>query len=157
MLKSDPYDAIETRMSKPDSLPSLALKRRIIGLFLGLYFFHVLHVLEEIWGEFRAMRILGRDVFIAGNAFLLAIPLVVFFYVLDDRRMALRLGQIYAIIMILNGFGHGIAVLLTGHYFGYYAGAISGIGLIAFGFPLALSLEKSLKRGQVSTFNKVLH
>ena len=143
-------------MLKPESLSPLTLKRRIIGLFLGLYFFHILHVLEEIWGEFRAMRILGRNVFIAGNAFLLAIPLVVFFYVLDDRRLALRLGQIYGLIMILNGFGHGMAVLLTGHYFGYYAGAVSGIGLVALSIPLVISLEKSLKRGQVSTFNKVL-
>jgi hypothetical protein len=148
-------NARETRMSKPEPLSPLTLKRRIIGLFLGLYFFHILHVLEEIWGEFRAMRILGHNVFIAGNAFLLAIPLVVFFYVLDDRRWALRLGQIYCIIMSLNGFGHGMAVLLTGRYFGYYAGAISGIGLIALSIPLALSLEKSLKRGQVLTFNKV--
>ena len=143
-------------MLKPESLSPLTLKRRIIGLFLGLYFFHILHVLEEIWGEFRAMRILGRNVFIAGNAFLLAIPLVVFFYVLDDRRLALRLGQIYGLIMILNGLGHGMAVLLTGHYFGYYAGAVSGIGLVALSIPLVISLEKSLKRGQVSTFNKVL-
>jgi hypothetical protein len=47
-------------------------------------------------------------------------------------------------------------VLLTGHYFGYYAGAVSGIGLVALSIPLVISLEKSLKRGQVSTFNKVL-
>ncbi len=122
-----------------------SLRRRIIVLFLGLYFFHVLHVLEEIWGEFRVLRILGRTGFFAGNAFLLAIPLVVFFYILDDRLPALRLGQIYCVIMALNGMGHGLAVLMTGRYFGFYAGAASGIGLIAIGIPLALTLEKSIR------------
>ena len=122
-----------------------SLRRRIYGLFLGLYFFHILHVLEEIWGEFRVMRILGHEGFILGNAFLLAIPLIVFFYILDDRRLALRLSQIYAVIMVLNGLGHGLAVLLTGRYFGFYAGAVSGIGLIAIGIPLALTLEKSIR------------
>ena len=124
------------------------LRRRIVVLFLGLYFLHVLHVLEEIWGEFRVMRILGRTGFFAGNAFLLAIPLVVFFYILDNRRLALRLGQIYGIIMVLNGLGHGLAVLLTGRYFGFYAGAASGIGLIAVGIPLVITLEKSIKTGR---------
>jgi hypothetical protein len=142
-------------MLRPDPQTSQSLRRRVYGLFMGLYFFHILHVLEEIWGEFRVMRILGRDGFIAANAFLLAIPLIVFFYILDERRLALRLGQIYGIIMILNGLGHGLAVLLTGRYFGFYAGAASGIGLIAIGIPSVLALEKSLKRGQVSTFNKI--
>jgi len=108
--------------------------RRFRIYFLGLYFFHILHVLEEFWGEFRAVRILGKGGFLAANAVLLAIPLVVFVFILEDKPVAIRLGQVYAAIMILNGLGHNLAFLISGRYFGFAAGGISGIGLIVFGW-----------------------
>lgn len=116
----------------PDNgfLPS----REFRFVFLGLYFFHVLHVLEEFWGEFRAVRIMGPALFLAANAVLLAIPLVLFFFSLENKRAAILLVRIYAAIMILNGLGHGLAVIISGRYFGFAAGAVSGLGLIVFGW-----------------------
>jgi hypothetical protein len=113
-----------------DGLPS----RKFRFAFLGLYFFHVLHVLEEFWGEFRAVRIMGPFLFLAANAVLLAIPLAILHYALENNRTAMLLVRIYAAIMICNGLGHGLAVIISGRYFGFAAGAVSGIGLIVFGW-----------------------
>lgn len=108
--------------------------RRFRFAFLGLYFFHVLHVLEEFWGEFRGLRVMGPTLFLAANAVLLAVPLVIFHSALENKRTAFLLVRIYAALMILNGLGHGLAVLISGRYFGFAAGAVSGLGAIAFGW-----------------------
>ena len=114
--------------------------RRFRYFLFGLYFFHVLHVLEEFWGDFRAIGIMGREIFLGINAILLAIPLLIIIYALENDRTALILVRIYAIIMILNGLGHGAATLISGRYFGFAAGAVSGLGLIVFG---VLTLKES--------------
>jgi hypothetical protein len=101
--------------------------------YLGLYFFHVLHVLEEYWGGFRAVGIMGPAVFLAINAVFLALPLIVFILLAGEKRGAVRLGRLYAVIMILNGLGHMTAFLITGRYFGFAAGAGAGPGLVFFG------------------------
>jgi len=100
--------------------------------------------MEEFRGGFRAVRILGRDGFLAVNVVLLAVPLVVFYYLLDGRRPAFLMGQIYAVVMVLNGLGHGLATLITGRY-GEFAGGVSGVGLIAFGLLTASGLQKVKK------------
>lgn len=108
--------------------------RRYRFFFLGLYFFHVLHVLEEFWGNFRAVRIMGGELFLGLNIFFLALPLAAFVFILEDSRLAIRFGWIYAGGMILNGIGHGLALMISGRFFGFAAGAGSGLGLIIFGW-----------------------
>jgi hypothetical protein len=114
--------------------------------YLGLYFFHVLHVLEEFWGGFRAVQIMGREIFLAVNAVLLALPLIVFILLLDNRRGAVRLGRLYAVIMILNGLGHLTAFAISGRYFGFAAGAGTGLGLSVFGVWTFIRLLPSKDR-----------
>jgi hypothetical protein len=111
--------------------------------FLGLYFFHILHVLEEFWGEFRAVQIMGREIFLAVNVVLLALPLIVFILLLDNRRGAVRLARLYAVIMILNGLGHLTALAISGRYFGFAAGAGTGLGLLVFGLLTFIRLLPS--------------
>jgi len=120
---------------------SFRLLRRVRSFYLSLYFFHILHVLEEYRCGFQAVRILGDDVFLAANAVFLALPLVIFFYILDGHRPAFLMGQIYAVVMVVNGLGHNLATLITGRY-GEFAGGVSGVGLIAFGLLTASSLQK---------------
>ena len=78
------------------------------------------------------------------RAVLLALPLIVFFYILGNYRPAFLMGQIYAVVMVLNGLGHGLATLITGRY-GEFAGGVSGVGLIVFGLFAASSLQKVKK------------
>ena len=78
------------------------------------------------------------------RAVLLALPLIVFFYILGNYRPAFLMGQIYAVVMVLNGLGHNLATLITGRY-GEFAGGVSGVGLIAFGLLTASGLQKVKK------------
>jgi hypothetical protein len=51
--------------------------------------------------------------------------------------------MVYALFMVLNGMGHNIATIVTGKYFGGYAGGFSGLGLVIFGIPLSFLLFKN--------------
>jgi hypothetical protein len=105
-------------------------KNKIIILYLILLLFHIAHVLEEVWGRFRAIEFYGFGWFLMANWVLLCIPVVFFYYLLNEKRWAYILSIVYAGIMILNGLGHNIATIVTGRYFGGFAGGFSGIGFI---------------------------
>jgi hypothetical protein len=121
-------------------------KNKIIILYLLLLLFHVGHVFEEVWGRFWIMdSIFGTGWFLVLNWLLLCIPFVIFYYVLNEKRWAYKLSIVYAGIMILNGLGHNIATIVTGRYFGGFAGGFTGIGLIIIGTILIYYLAKGLK------------
>jgi len=46
--------------------------------------------------------------------------------------------------MGLQGFGHNIAVIMTGRYFDGYAEGFSGIAMILLAWPLIHALRKEL-------------
>jgi hypothetical protein len=120
-------------------------KNKIIIFYLLLLLFHVAHVFEEEWGHFWIMdSIFGPGWFLILNWLLLCIPFAIFFFVLKEYRWAYILGIIYAGIMILNGLGHNIATLITGRYFGGFAGGFTGIGLIIIGSVLFYYLKSNL-------------
>jgi hypothetical protein len=83
--------------------------------------------------------------FLAGNWVLFCIPVVLFYFVLHEKRWAYQLSIIYAGIMILNGIGHNLATVLTGRYFGGFAGGFTGIGLIIIGSALIYYLLKEIQ------------
>lgn len=105
-------------------------KNKIIILYLLLLLFHIAHVLEEVWGRFRAIGFFGFGGFLVANWVLICIPFVFFYYFLNEKRWGYILSIVYAGIMFFNGLGHNIATIVTGRYFGGFAGGFSGIGFI---------------------------
>ncbi|MBU1936477.1 hypothetical protein KKG05_03695 [bacterium] len=119
------------------------LKDRIVLLYLLMLLAHLAHVFEEIWGGFIAINVLGSlGRFLALNWVLFCIPIVIFYFILREKRWAYYAGMFYAAIMILNGLGHNIMTIATGKCFGGFAGGFSGIALIIFGFFLLHVLWK---------------
>jgi hypothetical protein len=124
-------------------------KSRAILFFLLLLLMHIAHVFEEVWGQFRAIDILGGPGrFLIANWFLLSVVVLILYFIIHGSRTAYNLGIIYAAVMILNGLGHNIATLVTGEYFGAFAGGFTGIALILVGLPLIYYLRKEKPRNQ---------
>jgi hypothetical protein len=120
-------------------------EKKIVASYLLLLFFHVAHVFEEVWGHFWIMDRMGSEGwYLIINWLLFGLPLIFFYLILNGRRIGYILGILYAIFMVLNGLGHNAAVIVTGSYFGGFAGSISGIGLVLVGIPAALFLRRGL-------------
>jgi hypothetical protein len=119
------------------------MNKKIIVFYLLLLINHVAHIFEEIWGGFWLMdKVFGLGWFLVGNLIVLCIPVLLFYFVLQEKNWALNLSLIYAAIMILNGIGHNVATIISGKYFGGFAGGYSGIGLIIIGSALGYYLLK---------------
>jgi hypothetical protein len=61
------------------------------------------------------------------------------------HRLSCAAGLVYAAFMALQGLGHGVAWLVSGRYFGGFAGAVTGLALLAIGVPLARALLRELE------------
>jgi hypothetical protein len=122
--------------------------KKIIAFYLALLFFHVAHVFEEVWGHFWMLARMDEGLYFLINLLLFAIPLAVFYFILTEKRFGYVLGIIYGVFMVLNGLGHNAAVIMTGSYFGGFAGSLSGIGLIIVGIPAVLYMRKGLPAGK---------
>lgn len=103
---------------------------------------HLAHVFEEVWAGFFLMEVYGTGWFLILNWLLWCIPAVLFYWVLRGRRWATRWSSVYAGVMIANGIGHNVLTLITGRYFGGFAGGFSGIALIVIGTALILTLRR---------------
>jgi len=118
---------------------------KVILFYLLMLTGHVAHILEEIWGRFWLIdAFFGLGWFLVTNWVLFCIPVVVFYFVLHEKRRAFYLGMIYVGIMTLNGVGHNIATIVTGRYFGGFAGGYTGIGLLLIGPPMIHYLRKEM-------------
>jgi len=125
-------------------------KNRIVILYLLMLVGHVAHVFEEVWGQFWLMEaIYGTGWFLAVNWVLFCIPVVIFYFILQEKRPAYYLGMAYAGIMILNGIGHNVATILTGRYFGGFAGGYTGIAFLLVGPPMLYYLWKMRLFGSI--------
>lgn len=71
--------------------------------------------------------------------------MIFFYFILHERRWAYYLGIFYAAFMTLNGAGHITLTLITGRYFDFAAGAISGVALIILGPIVIYLLANKLK------------
>jgi hypothetical protein len=121
-------------------------KNKIIIFYLILLLLHVAHVLEEVWGMFRAIEFFGFGGFLLANWVLLCIPFVFFYFLLNEKRWGYILCIVYAGIMFFNGLGHNIATIVTGKYFDGFAGGFTGIGFIIISPALIYYLLKDIKK-----------
>lgn len=110
---------------------------RTILLYIIMLFLHISHVFEEIWGEFTAIDVMDSlGLFLTVNLVIFALVLILLYTLIVGKRWAFIAAQVYAVAMIVNGIGHNAMVLITGRYFGGFAGSISGVGLAIAGVLL---------------------
>jgi hypothetical protein len=122
----------------------VTVKNKIILFYLLLVTFHVAHILEETWGRIWMIdKIYGLGLFLFINWVLFCIPLFFFYLFILDKKIGYFLSMAYSLFMVLNGIGHNIATIVTGKYFGGYAGGFSGLGLVIVGIPLSFLLFKN--------------
>jgi hypothetical protein len=77
---------------------------------------------------------------------LFCIPVVFFYFVLNDKPWAYYMSMVYAGIMFLNGFGHNIVTIVTGKYFNGFAGGYIGIGLIVIAPLMIYYLKREMPK-----------
>jgi hypothetical protein len=106
---------------------------------------HVAHIFEEILGRFWLLNKFGPGWYLTGNWILLCIPVILFFFVLNDKLWAYKLSVIYAGFMGMQGIGHNIATIITGRYFNGFAGGYSGIALLIISIPMIYYLIKDIR------------
>jgi hypothetical protein len=120
-------------------------KNRVILFYLLILVNHVAHVFEEVWGRFWLLKKVGLGKFLAINWLLFCIPVLLFYFILRDKRWAYKLSILYAGFMALQGMGHNVATIITDRYFNGFAGGFTGIGLMIIGTLLVYYLYKGLK------------
>jgi hypothetical protein len=125
------------------------LKNKIIFSYLLLLVLHIAHVFEEVWAGFWLIQaVYGLGWFLVANWILFCIPVMIFYFVLQEKRWAYYLSFVYAGIMVINGIGHNIAVIVTGRYFNGFAGGYTGIGLLLVGLLLIYFLWQQLRKSR---------
>ncbi|MGA1978239.1 MAG: hypothetical protein ABSG89_10345 [Bacteroidales bacterium] len=120
-------------------------KNKVIVLFLLMLIGHVAHVFEEVWGRFWILDRIGPGKYLSINLALFCIPVLLFYFILNEKRWAYILGIVYAGFMALQGIGHNVATIITGKYFDGFAGGYTGIGLAVIGSALMYFLVKQVK------------
>jgi len=125
------------------------MTNRVASLYLLMLTCQIAHVFEEIWGRFWLLNAVHNlALFLMANWVLFCIPVVVFYFVPREKRWAYHLSMIYAGIMILNGLGHNVGLVVTGRYFDGFAGAYTGIALVLAGPPMIYYLSKEMPSNQ---------
>jgi len=108
-------------------------KNKVIIFYLLLIVNHLAHVFEEVWGRFWILNEVGFGMYLTINLLLFCVPVLLFYFVLNDKRWSYRLSIVYAGFMVLQGIGHNVATFITGRYTDGFAGGYTGIGLIIIG------------------------
>lgn len=120
------------------------MKSKAVPFYLLMLLTHVAHVFEETWGGFWIVRKTGLPAFLAINWLLFSIPVAILYFILDRKRWAFQLGILYAGFMGLQGIGHNVATIVTGRYFGGFAGGFSGVVMLLVAGPLIHHLRKEM-------------
>lgn len=114
--------------------------------------FHIIHIFEEVLAGFHIIdEIFGIRYFLILNLILFIIPLAMIFYLIRNKTFAAYFSLLYAGIMIINGLAHIIATVVTGRYFGGYAGGISGTGMVITGFFLIIFIRRKILNDRISS------
>ncbi|MFX0095342.1 MAG: hypothetical protein ACFFBD_26645 [Candidatus Hodarchaeota archaeon] len=122
------------------------MKRDItVPLFLLMLVLHIAHVFEEIWGEFWMIDILSLKLFLVINWILYCIIIGLFYFMLEKRKWAYQLAIIYAGFMGLQGIAHVLATIISGNYFGGFAGGVTGLAVFITSIPLVYHLIKEIR------------
>jgi hypothetical protein len=120
-------------------------KNKVVIIYLLLLINHVAHVFEEVWGRFWLIEKVGLGKYLAINLLLFSIPVLLFYFVLNDKRWAIKISIAYAGFMALQGIGHNAAAIISGRYFNGFAGGYTGIGLAIIGTMLVYFLLKEIR------------
>ena len=76
-------------------------KNKVVIFYLLMIINHVAHVFEEVWGRFWILNKVGLGIYLAINLVLFSIPVLLFYFVLNDMRWAYKLSIVYAGFMAL--------------------------------------------------------
>ena len=117
------------------------IKNKIVIFYLLMLINHMAHVFEEIWGRFWILNKVGLGIYLTINLILFCIPLILFYFVINNKRWAYKLSIVYAGFMVLQGIGHNIATIITGKYFDGFAGGYTGIGFLIIGSAMIYYLS----------------
>ncbi|MGA2405906.1 MAG: hypothetical protein ABSF81_04035 [Bacteroidales bacterium] len=120
-------------------------KNKVVIFYLLMIINHVAHVFEEVWGRFWILNEVGLGIYLAINLVLFCIPVLLFYFVLNEKRWAYKLSIVYAGFMVLQGIGHNVATIITGRYTDGFAGGYTGIGLIIIGSAMIYYLLKGIQ------------
>jgi hypothetical protein len=120
-------------------------KNKVVIFYLLMIINHVAHVFEEVWGRFWILNKVGLGIYLTINLVLFSIPVLLFYFVLNDMRWAYILSIVYAGFMALQGIGHNVATIITGRYSDGFAGGFTGIGLIIIGIGMIYYLLRGIK------------
>jgi hypothetical protein len=120
-------------------------KNKVIILYLLLLINHVAHVFEEVWGRFWLLNKVGLGKYLAINLVLFCIPVLLFYFVINDKRLAFKLSIVYAGFMSLQGIGHNVATIISGRYFNGFAGGYTGLGMVIISLLLIYYLLKEIR------------
>jgi len=118
---------------------------KVVVFYLLMLIIHVAHVFEEIWGRFWLLDKVGLGLYLTINCLLFCIPVILFYFVLMNKRWAYKVSVLYVTFMILQGVGHIIATIVSGKYFDGFAGGYTGISLLIIGSALNYHLLKGLR------------
>jgi hypothetical protein len=119
--------------------------KKVLALYGLMLLTHLFHILEEAYGHFWMITRMHIGMFLTVNWILFCIPLVLFYLVILDDRIALKISVIYAVCMILQGVGHYIIPIIRGLSFNGFAGGYTGIAQIIIGSVLIYYLLKEIK------------
>lgn len=121
-------------------------RARVTLLFVLLLLAHLVHVAEEAWGGFWLIdAFFGMERFLALNALLFIAAALLSYATYLGHGWACRLSMVYAAFMALQGVGHNVATLVTGRYFGGFAGGFSGVAMLLIGVPLVGALRARIQ------------
>ena len=122
------------------------MAKKSIILFAILLFLQIAHNLEEIFGNawFIESMYGGLRNFVLIMIILFIIPLIIFYFVVNNKKAAYPLALIYACIMILDGLIHIIETFIFKKYFNGSAGLFTGIFFIIIGTMLVYPLKKEM-------------
>ncbi|UCD17636.1 MAG: hypothetical protein JSV44_01680 [Candidatus Zixiibacteriota bacterium] len=124
-------------------------RRRIIVVYILLLSAYVIHIVEETLGNFAAIRVLGSHLlYIVLNGVIVGVTIALLYCIIRRKRSAFYGGIIFAGIMFLNGCAHNVGLIITGRYYGDFAGSYSGIALLAIGPVLVYYLVKELRENE---------
>jgi len=121
------------------------IQTRVVPLFLAMLAVHFAHVLEEGWAVFLLVLVFGQPLFYIINTLLYCLVLMLFYFVLAERRWAYVVSAIYAAFMGFQGTAHTALTLVTRSYFYGFDGLMTGLPLLVVSVPLVYYLVKEVR------------
>lgn len=122
------------------------MAKKSIILFAILLFLQIAHILEEIFGNawFIESMYGGLRNFVLIMIISFIIPLIIFYFVVNNKKVAYPLTLIYVSIVLLDGLIHIIETFIFKKYFNGSAGLFTGIFFIIIGIMLIYHLKKDM-------------